>query len=73
MITWVCGGYSVADVQGNGGDGDGGNQHEKGNKGRGPYVTNESHWITKHTWQGKSGLGCWAGGGSPESLYQLPL
>ena len=35
-ITWLCGGYSVADIQGNGGDGDEGNQHERSNKGRGP-------------------------------------
>ena len=69
----MCGGYSVADLQGNSGDGDGGNQHEKSNKGRGPYVTNESHWITKHTWQERSGLGCRAGGRLLESLYPFPL
>ena len=61
-ITWVFGRYSVADVQGNNGDGDGGNQHERSNKGRGSYATTESQWVNKHTWQERSGLGCMEGG-----------
>ena len=69
----MCGGYSVADVQSNDGGGDGGNQHEKSNKGRGPYVTSESQWVTKHTWQERSELGCRAGGRLLESLYPFPL
>ena len=56
-ITWVCGGYSVADVHGNGGDGDGDNQQEKSNKSGGPYDINESQWITKDTGQERSGMG----------------
>ena len=72
-ITWVCRGYSVADVQGNDGDGNEGNEHEKSNQGRGPYVANESQWVTKHAWQGRSGLGCRAGGKLLESLYRFPL
>ena len=63
----------MADVQGNNGDGNGGNQHEKSNKSRRPYVTNEAHWITQQTWQKRSGFGCWAGAWLFESLYPFPL
>ena len=63
----------MADVQGNNGDGDGRNQHEKSNKVRGPHVTNESHWISKHRWQDRSGLECQAGERLLESLYPFPL
>ena len=42
----------MADVKGNGGDGDGGNQIEKRNKSSGQYVKN---LMTKHTWKERSG------------------
>ena len=68
-----CGGYSVADVQGNDGDADGGNQHEKGNKSRGRYVTNEPHWVIKHTWHQRPRLGCREGERLLQSLYPSAL
>ena len=63
----------MADVQANHGDGDGDNQHDKTNKGRGPYVTSESQWVTMHTWKEGCGLGCRAGRRLLESLYPLPF
>ena len=39
----------------------------------GTYVTNESHWVTKHTRQERSGLGCRAGESLFQSLYPFPL
>ena len=56
----------MADVQGNDWDGDGGNQHEKSNKGRGAYVTLKAHWITKRTWRERSDLACRAGARLPD-------
>ena len=63
----------MADVQGNNGDADGGNQHEKSNKRRGPHVTNASHWIPKQTWLERLGLPRLARGRLLEPLYPFQL